>query len=353
MTEAVIIQRGRTPWIERVYDAFPVAPAWVGTALAAALITTFLASEYAMGRHELLVSGGDLAFGLRDFRVAVVLCLLVAYLPTASVYLLRGARRSLMLLRPVLDPTGAEVGALAGEVGAYPRWGVLAACLLGTGLMLLVPLLVEPGAEYAYQVRIWSPEMTWHRVLAPVMGWWFGRFTFSVVAESIRLSRASRHLAPIDLLDLRPLAPFARQGLANAFWMVGCFSITALLVLEAGFLAVVAWGGTLALALAIASLVLPVRGVHRRIREQKKAELDRVRAAIRGNRSGLVASGIASQADVVSLADLITYEARIESVREWPFDAPTMLRFALYLAIPLGSWLGGAFVERLLGAALD
>jgi len=30
-----------------------------------------------------------------------------------------------------------------------------------------------------------------------------------------------------------------------------------------------------------------------------------------------------------------------------------MLRFALYLAIPLGSWLGGAFVERLLSAALD
>ena len=82
-------------------------------------------------------------------------------------------------------------------------------------------------------------------------------------------------------------------------------------------------------------------------------ELDRVRAAIQGDRSSLVDSGIASQADAVSLADLIAYETRIENVREWPFDAPTMLRFALYLAIPLGSWLGGAFVERLLGAALD
>jgi hypothetical protein len=28
-----------------------------------------------------------------------------------------------------------------------------------------------------------------------------------------------------------------------------------------------------------------------------------------------------------------------------------MLRFALYLVVPLGSWLGGAFVERLLAAA--
>jgi hypothetical protein len=40
-------------------------------------------------------------------------------------------------------------------------------------------------------------------------------------------------------------------------------------------------------------------------------------------------------------------------VREWPFDAPTLARFLLYVAIPLGSWIGGAPVERLLGAALD
>jgi hypothetical protein len=40
-------------------------------------------------------------------------------------------------------------------------------------------------------------------------------------------------------------------------------------------------------------------------------------------------------------------------VREWPFDAPTLTRFFLYVAIPLGSWVGGALVERLLGAALD
>lgn len=40
-------------------------------------------------------------------------------------------------------------------------------------------------------------------------------------------------------------------------------------------------------------------------------------------------------------------------MREWPFDAPTLARFLLYVAIPLGSWIGGALVERLLGAALD
>ena len=31
----------------------------------------------------------------------------------------------------------------------------------------------------------------------------------------------------------------------------------------------------------------------------------------------------------------------VESVREWLLDAPTLRRFALYLVIPLASWLGG------------
>jgi len=40
-------------------------------------------------------------------------------------------------------------------------------------------------------------------------------------------------------------------------------------------------------------------------------------------------------------------------VREWPFDASTLVRFGLYLLIPLGSWAGGAFVERVIDALLE
>ncbi len=40
-------------------------------------------------------------------------------------------------------------------------------------------------------------------------------------------------------------------------------------------------------------------------------------------------------------------------MREWPFDTSTFLRFALYLLIPMGSWFGGAVVERLLREMID
>ncbi len=52
------------------------------------------------------------------------------------------------------------------------------------------------------------------------------------------------------------------------------------------------------------------------------------------------------------LADLLAYRAFVEGLREWPFDTSTLVRFALYTLIPVGSWLGGAFVERLLDRLL-
>jgi hypothetical protein len=53
------------------------------------------------------------------------------------------------------------------------------------------------------------------------------------------------------------------------------------------------------------------------------------------------------------LPGLEAHEARVERVREWSLDFPVFLRFALYVLIPLGSWVAAAFVERALGVALE
>jgi hypothetical protein len=106
------------------------------------------------------------------------------------------------------------------------------------------------------------------------------------------------------------------------------------------------------LTIAVTALVLPMLGVHRRLRATKHAELARVLAAIRGEPAALAGSSIAARAATASLADLVAYRALVEAVSEWPLDAGMRLRFVLYLAIPVGSWLGGALVERLLGVAL-
>jgi hypothetical protein len=110
----------------------------------------------------------------------------------------------------------------------------------------------------------------------------------------------------------------------------------------------------LLLVLATAALVLPVRGVHRSIRRAKQAELDWVRRAIRADLAALRAPEAKRSGEAAArLPALLDAEARVQSVREWPFDLSTLVRFTLYVMVGIGSWLGAALVERLLGAALD
>jgi hypothetical protein len=112
-------------------------------------------------------------------------------------------------------------------------------------------------------------------------------------------------------------------------------------------------GNLWAVVLATAAFVLPVRGLRRQIRARKAEELARVRREIHRDREVVAKLGSDSAEAGARLPGLLAYMNQIESVREWPFDAPTLTRFFLYVAIPLGSWIGGALVERLLGAALD
>jgi hypothetical protein len=95
--------------------------------------------------------------------------------------------------------------------------------------------------------------------------------------------------------------------------------------------------------------VLPVRGLHRRIRAAKEAELEHVRAAVARARQELLKESGAI-AEAARMPGLLGYEQRITSVPEWPLDAPQLGRFGLIVLIGLGSWLGGAVVEHLLDA---
>ena len=87
------------------------------------------------------------------------------------------------------------------------------------------------------------------------------------------------------------------------------------------------------------------------IQAAKQQELSWCRDQIRRRRGSLATEGAAPEGGL--LDELVAYHRLVKEVRSWPFDAPTLARFALYLAIPLGSWLGGAMVERLLDVLLE
>jgi hypothetical protein len=231
------------------------------------------------------------------------------------------------------------------------------------GLLGFVYVLAVAELVYGRWSRLLSGEWSIREpcIVAVVLAFWVtvGRGTVYLI-ESARLYSqiGERHVA-VDLLDLAPLSPLTRHGLRVVLLLTIATAASVFVVIPGTQPALVPRIETLltgclwSAILGAAVFLLPVRGLRRHIRARKAEELSRLRERIRRNRELAEGSGAESAEAGAKLPGLLAYKHEIESVREWPFDAPTLTRFFLYVAIPLGSWIGGALVERLLGAALD
>jgi hypothetical protein len=345
----VLARVAALPWTQRLFEAVPLRPAWVGVLLAAGLIVVFFLQELALGRHALFLDPDDPLDTLRDVYITVIHCLLVSYLPTAYVYLVRAARHTLAQLRPILACGPEELAQLEATAGRYDATGLRIAAVVGVSGGLLAPYLGQGEDFYTWSAL--SSETLWHRVLAPVMGYWFARLTFAVLSESLRLSALAGRLVPLDLFDLQPLTPFTRQGLTHALVVVGFSSIQSLFLIESGYGLTLSIMWVLTAGVAITGLLVPVNGVRKRIRDAKVARLERCREDLRGAQASLDAGG--GDESLARVANRLALRQHLLEIREWPFDASTLRRLGLYLLIPLVSWSGGALVERLIDAALD
>ena len=283
-----------------------------------------------------------------DLRVAIVLCLAAAYLPAAWLYSVGSAQRTVRELRPWLPP--GEADPELEQVGRYDRAALRLSGAGGVAMLLSALLIAEWGPGILGGIPLMSPEAWFHRGLLVLIGWNAGRAIHGTWIESRRFSRIGRGLT-IDLLDPGAAGPLGRYGLRQALVTIGAFSVMAPLFYDVDAAPNLLWllilSSLAMLVLALVALFLPVRGLHEAIVREKTGQLERANREIRNALDGW------PQGRGSALAGWIAYRDLVESVREWPIDAPTARRFALYLAIPVGSWLGGALVERMLDLLLD
>ena len=186
-------------------------------------------------------------------------------------------------------------------------------------------------------------------VAHPAMYLWFGLVQAVVTALFARGIVASARGAEnwalaidkgliVDLLRIDSLNIIGRQGARNALiW----FSVAAVIFLffignNMGWmtLAILA----LAAVMGLWIFIRPMERVHQRIRAAKQAELEAIRCAI----ADAYAQASNDPAAAAKLQGLLAYEARIEAVREWPFDQPTAIRVAAFVLIPAIPWFGQA-----------
>ncbi len=258
-----------------------------------------------------------------------------------------------------------ELGAYAAEVenpasellpragGDFPVESVRGSRVVGAlGAALMLVLF---GVADLF-VDDWGAGTPGVVAMTVLLGWILGRTGYHTLVAA---SEAAGPRAPeleVDVLRPQPLAHFGRIGLRLSLAWIGGISVFALLsFLFPMFGEGVGWVVPIpvflaTLLVAMLALTIPVRGVRERIRRAKQQALAELEDGLRAARDAAVKGDLRVQGH---LSDLLAYRAYVVGVREWPFDTSTLVRFALYLLIPLGSWLGGALVERTLDVLLD
>jgi hypothetical protein len=328
------------PWSVRLFATAPLPPVLSSLLLCAAIFLAYRIYGWIAG-----MSPED---QLAEFQILQVA--MIAFTPAATVYALRGAERDLADLAPMLRPGAGREDAGLGSVLSIGRPSLRAAGAAGFAIAL--GFVLAPGSWAGGRPALDHPVFLWAAARSVAMGWLIARTLTLELGVAFGFARLGRRGVAVDWLDQRPLAPFSRKGLRSVLLLLLFSFAFSLFLLEP-------WGRFVAVPLLIffpllcvAALLLPVSGVHRQLLEAKTAELGRIDAALRVEAEANLKQEAAHARDA-RLSNLVAYRGLVEAANTWPFDLGVWLRFVVYVALGLGSWLGGALVERLIGAALD
>ena len=305
--------------------------------IAACFGAAYLSFQWLFDLH---VEGIPIGFGL------MIACILMAPRYLASLSALDQQQYGLEV--PLSDRHETEVRALhmprdtirvsrfAGAAGVLGFFGVVEVILVVNG---------DPLVGSWIQLHDGSATMT----LFVLMGWLFGRGSYFSLTSTFQLPRPQR--PDIDLLNLENIYAIGRSGLRGALVWFILLAIGGFLYLSGGpglwaLLLVLAIG----LGIGLLVLLRPAREVRSLIRAVKRAELTRLEPLLRQARDDALTDDVSTQGQ---LTDLLAYKTQVESTPEWPFDSSTLIRFGLYLLIPVASMVGGALVERIVDMVLD
>ena len=329
--------------VDRLFARAPFSPWVVGAGIFATLVVLYLGGTAATGELGTFLARDTSLLKDRNARLGMLLPILVAYAPAAQRVLALASRRQLSTLA---DLTGRST--TPEPLGGRGR-------VMGL-LMLFVPLtafLVDRDPLLYFRAGYWSAATVSNWTFSLLFCLAIARFGHATLGWSRAFTRAAPPPEGLDLFDRSWLSPFASQGLLCALlWLV----IPAIFTVNLGDapFAMIAVPLTIGcMAIGSAALWLPTSGVRRSLVAAKQAELSSVHRAMHGDRAAQQTLAVAKRHPEPSLADLLAYERFLQDLPTSPFDQRNRIRFVLYLALPLGSWMGGALVERAIGVFLD
>jgi hypothetical protein len=331
-----------TDWALRPFAATRAAPLWTGAGLAAAFLVIFYGFRVTTGE------AGPSIWRDPYFWLDVLNAVLLAYIPTATWMLRLGRLRDLRELRPVLRCDRAEFLALERKTVCVPMRRLAISGLIGALAMAAMPVF-DPNFWEGSRPPLGHPWMLFMIARHIAFGWLVGHAVATEVTGATAFYEIGSSRLEVDLHDLRPLSPFARNGQRSAFAWVLLASLVSLFWLGPG--AGVSNGPILVVTLAAVSAgyFFSIYGAHRGIHSAKQQVLDKLSTQIRSRGERL----LSGSDDAPPVGELVALHGFIAQLREWPIGVPALLRGSLIAALAIGGWLGGALVERFIELALE
>ena len=315
-------------WYIRLLTGFEARPLFIGLVASAALLLLFITW---IAIIEWL--GKDVQYSVTSLGFEVAIIVFAGYSIGVTAHSLETTPRDLLALAPALaldeKSLAREAATITEQSNAIHIWTIC--CIL--------TIIV---------VTWWTSQMTIDNSVfvnelsqPAIAGWPYFRnliyvFTLSQlawidIALARRLGKLLEDHGRINLLDrsgLRPLAKRARRSVL--VWIP-------LLINSIVYLVVV-----------LAVVILPATGIRRRFAEEKRRQLEKVRARIADRSAAVVDGNITSESS--NLPELVSWEQRLQQTKVWPYDMTLYLHVFLYAGIGLSSWVGAALVERFIGA---
>lgn len=341
----------RVPLEWRLVFSLPLGPLATGLLVTGLCLGSYALLIAVLGmRFESLVAA--LEFFVDDTgRTALLISLFLGYTCGAVRWDLRERYRDLRELGFEVrdaEPGSEELRAMEATPADIARSRVAAVCAALVGLAIVALIWSAIGDDE--RQHVWRAGFGWFVPVLPLLFWFFGRTAYFTMSGSLKLPGAAAFERGVDLFDLRPQLLAGRVALRLSLLWIVALSLGSLLILTPGTAVVVAPTLVSIALVGAVALLVPVRDVHRQIAEARREELARIHDVLSPLREPALRGDAEAQQ---RLAGLLAYRAQVSAISEWPFDAPALFRFALFLLIPVASWLGGALVERGVDALLD
>lgn len=333
-------------WIDRFGEWVETrrVPAWVIYAgLGAALIAGQLLLFWLLGGGAYL----ELA------PVVVFNSLLIAFLLGLMHLLDRWALSALQTMRPILEISDGQYNRYRYELATMPLVGSLAAGLVMMVIVILMETFVVSPERYGGLAQLPLFNVIF-QIVDKGSAFLFGVFAYHTVRQ-LRLVRAiTTQNARISLFNPAPLQAFAPVTALTAVGLV--ITVYGWLLLNPDLLfdpAVIGFtaGATL---LAVAVFVLPLYGVHRRMKAEKERLLlavDLEMETLFGQFNEALQAGDHDALDRLNgtINSLGFQRARIDDLPSWPWRAGTARAALSAITLPLLAQVVRLLAGQLLG----